>query len=155
MRLRLVVVTLVILALAAPVMVLADSKAEQEIRAVLDQSEQANLKGGTEAAATLDKLLTDDYMRINAYGTVLNKSDILNGFRTGKQTNQTYDNSDIKIRVYGNTAVATGILNQKSEGPISGPGAFRSRWTRVLVKRGGTWQVALYQNTKIAEAGKQ
>jgi hypothetical protein len=151
MKPRFVIVVLLILGLAVPVSMLAQqSKAEKEVRAVLDQITAANLKGGDEAAAAFDKLFADDYTRITSDGAVHNKADMLNGFRTGKTKIETLELSDIKIRIYGHTAVVTG--NTNSKGVLVGANIpQRTRFTRVLVKRGGTWESVLYQNTKIAE----
>ena len=151
MKPRLVIVMLLVLALAVPTLMLAqqNSKAEKEVRAVLEEIKQANLKGGDEAAAAGDKLFADDYVRITADGAVHNKADMLNGFRTGKTKIETLELSDIKIRIYGHTAVVTG--NTNSKGVLVGANIpQRTRFTRILVKRDGKWESVLYQNTRIA-----
>jgi hypothetical protein len=151
MKPRFVIVALVILALALPASMLAqqNSKEEKEVRAVLDQITAANLKGGDEAAAAFDKLFADDYTRITSDGAVHNKADMLNGFRTGKTKIETLELSDIKIRIYGHTAVVTG--NTNSKGVLVGANIpQRTRFTRILVKRDGKWESVLYQNTRIA-----
>jgi ketosteroid isomerase-like protein len=158
MKRSLAIVTLVILALAVPTLMLAqqNSKAEKEVRAVLDELTQANLKGGTEGAAIFDKYLAVDVTRIPANGAIYNKAEVLDDFRTGKQTVRTYDLSDVKIHIYGNTAVVTGILNNVGAGPLAGDSEMKSRqfrFTRVFVKRGGTWQNVLYQSTLIMGKG--
>jgi hypothetical protein len=155
MKPRLVIAMLLVFALAVPASMLAQqSKAEKEVRAVLDQITAANLKGGDEAAAAFDKLFADDYTRITSDGAVHNKADMLNGFRTGKTKIETMELSDIKIRIYGHTAVVTG--NTNSKGVLVGANIpQRTRFTRVLVKRGGTWESVLYQNTRIEQPAKQ
>jgi hypothetical protein len=155
MKPRLLIVMLLVFALAVPASMLAqqNSTAEKEVRAVLDQSDQANLKGGAEAAATFDKIIGDDYTRIPANGAALTKADIVNGFKTGKIKVQSLKNSDIKIHIYGHTAVVTGILTE--EAFLGAPVTGSSRWTRVLVKRNGVWQLVLFQNTNIAGSAKQ
>ena len=153
MKPRLVIIMPLVFALAVPTLMLAqqNSKAEKEVRAVLEEIKQANLKGGDEAAAAGDKLFADDYVRITADGAVHNKADMLNGFRTGTSKDEAYELSDIKIRIYGKTAVVTGIL--KSKGTLLGvsTSAAGSRFTRVLVKRGGKWESVVYQSTRVAE----
>jgi len=74
MKRRFVILTVVILALAVPASMLAqqNSKAEKEVRAVLEEQRQANLMGGAEAATAFDKLFADDYVRITADGAVHN-----------------------------------------------------------------------------------
>jgi hypothetical protein len=152
MKLRNAIVTLVILALAIPVQVLAQgSKAEQEVRVTLDQFTQINQKGGAEAATMMDKLLADDYTQVIGNGTVFTKAETVNGWRTGRFRAWVDDVSDVKVRIYGKTAVATGMF--KGRAPQGQP--MRSRFTRVLVKRGGNWQCVSMQYTTIAEPAKQ
>ena len=153
MKLRSVIVMLVILALAVPATMLAQqSKAEQEVQAALEQLRQANVKGGAEGAAIFDKYLGDDFVRILNRGTYT-KAETLDAIRTGKQHTESQGLSDVKIRIYGKTAVATGVLNAKSAGPLAANdtlAATQSRFTRVFVKRAGIWQCVLFQTTLIA-----
>ena len=148
-----VIVMLLVFALAVPAAMLAQgSKAEQGVQASLAQLRQANLKGGAEAVAILDKYLANDYVRVPFSGAVYTKPDILDAFRTGKQQAEALDLSEVKISVYGNTAVVTGVLNAKSAGPLDGSNTLESRQSRlarVFVKRGGIWQCVLYQSTLI------
>ena len=151
MKPRFVIVVFIILALAAPATMLAQGgKDEKEVRAAVEGFRQADLKGGAEAAAFAEKYLADEYMRITPDGRVFAKAEALDGVRTGKTRYQSVELSEIKIRVYGRTAVATGITRAKgmTMGVPTGPG---SRFTRVFVKRGGVWQTVLYQTTRIAQ----
>ena len=149
----LAIVTLAILALTVPVQMLAqqNNKAEKEIRAVIAQLSQANIKAGADAVVIFEKYLADDFVRIPPNGAVFTKSDVVNANRTAKSGLEAQDLSDIKIRIYGNTAVATGILNSKGRSPLGYGAVQQSRWTRVFVKRGGNWQCVLYQNTTIKQ----
>jgi hypothetical protein len=80
MKPRLVIVMLAVLALAVPVSMLAqqNSKAEKEVRAVVEELREANLKSGAEAAAIFDKYMADDGVRIPATGAIYTKADVLN-----------------------------------------------------------------------------
>ena len=140
------IVTLVVLALAASGVVLAQGgNAEQEIRAVFDQINDALLKGD---AAAWGKLAADDSTSIGADGKVLSKAELLDGFRTGKVKYESIDTSDIKIRVYGDTAVLTDTSSIKARrGDLDMSGQYRN--VRVFVKRSGKWQQVLAQRTKI------
>lgn len=150
MKPRFVIVVFLILVVAAPTQMLAQaSKAEKEVRAVIDQLQKANLKGGAEVVPIFDKNYTEDFVRIPSSGAIYTKAEILDGFRTGKIKVESSELSDLKIHIYGNTAVATGILRSKAtviDAAVTG----RNRWTRVFVKRGGSWKCVLYQNTRIA-----
>lgn len=58
--------------------------------------------------------------------------------------------SDIRVRVFGTTAVATAISNEKArfKGKEIAP---RFRRTTVWVKRGGRWQCVSFHASRIAE----
>ena len=161
MKPRFVIVMLVVLALAVPALMLAqDSKGEKEkqVLAAVEELRQANLKGGAEAATMLDKLLADDFMLITAPGKVFTKAETQNAWKTGAQHSTAYDLSDIKIRIYGRTAVVTGLLKSTSAGLLARSNTLQAgqvRWTRVFAERGGMWKCVLYQLTTIAEPVKQ
>jgi ketosteroid isomerase-like protein len=127
-----------------------NSKAEKEVRAVLDELTQANLKGGAEAATIMDKYLADDMVRIPSNGSIFTKADMVDGFKTGKIKVEQMDLSDVKIHMYGNTAVVTGVISAKST-VIDASYNNKNRFSRVFVKRGGVWQSVLYQNTPIKQ----
>jgi len=151
MKPRFVIVMLIVLALAVPATMLAQqSKAEKEVLAALEEFKQANLKGGAEGAAILEKLYADDYTRIMTDGAIYRKAQTLDSLRAGKTKYESFQYSDVKIRVYGNTAVVTAIVKTVGTtygGPTSPTGV---RWTQVLVKRGGKWQPVLLQTTRLA-----
>ena len=140
------IVTLVVLALATSGVMLAQGgNAEKEIRAVFDQIKDALLKGD---AAAWGKLAAEDSVSIGADGKVLSKAELLDGFRTGKVKYESIDTSDIKIRVYGDTAVLTDTASIKARrGDQVMSGQYRN--AHVFVKRGGKWQKVLLQRTKI------
>src|SRR2546425_2223267 len=98
------VVIVVVLAWAASSLLAQGGNAEQEIRAVFDQIKDALLKGDV---AAWGKLMADDYTSIGADGKVLSKAEVGDGIRTSKIKYESIDTSDVKIRVYGDTAVVT------------------------------------------------
>jgi ketosteroid isomerase-like protein len=154
MKSRSMIVTLLILALAVPATMLAQSskaEKEKEVRAVLNEIQKAVLKGGVEAAATLDKYNADDFTLIQGNGAVQTKAQNLEGYRSGKTGFQKMDLSDVKVRVYGNTAVVTGIERYIGEQAGVKSTDKPARFTRVLVKRDGTWKQVLKQSTNITQ----
>jgi hypothetical protein len=151
MKSRFVIAMLLVLALAVPVSMLAqqNSKAEQEVRAVVDELAQANLKGGAEAASIFDKYYEDNFVRILTDGKVQTKADALDDFRSERVKFESFSHSDVKIRLYGNMAVVTGVATKK-EIYMGAARNWPNRWSRVFVKRGGDWKCVLYQSTRIA-----
>ena len=99
--------------------------------------------------AALDKETSDDYTFINANGEMSDKAQMLNSFKTGQTKLTSNDLSDLRVRVYGNTAVVTGKADVKGTvrgQPAPGPILF----TRVYVKKYGRWQSVAFQQTKAA-----
>jgi len=152
MKRSLAIVTFVIFALALPASMLAqqNSKEEKEIRFAIEEFRQAQLKGGAEGAAILEKSFADDYTRIMTDGRIFNKTQTLDNFRAGKTKYESFEISDLKIRIYGNTAVA--IAFAKTTGTTYGVATSPTgvRLTQVLVKRNGKWQAVLTQTTRLA-----
>jgi hypothetical protein len=156
MKPRFMIVTLVIFALTVPVQMLAqqNSKAEKEVRSLVEEIRQANLKGGSEAVAFFDKYLADDVVRIPGAGLLNNKADILNGFKSGKLKVESMEYLDIKVKIYGKWAIVAAIESGKGT-YLGTPWTGTYRFSRVFVKRDGIWKTVLYQDTPIPGASKQ
>ena len=97
--------------------------------------------------AALDKMIAETYVFTDPGGRVSTKTDVLGGFRSGAIKIQSQEVRDVKVHVYGNTAVETGELTSKAmrDGQDTS-GTFR--FTRVWVNRSGTWQTVAFQETK-------
>jgi ketosteroid isomerase-like protein len=99
--------------------------------------------------AKLDKYTADDYVLINMNGRMTGKSEMIEGFKSGSSKLTSDDLSDLKVRVYGNTAVVTGKADIK--GTLGGTDATgQILYTRVYVKKDGRWQSVSLQQTRAA-----
>ena len=99
--------------------------------------------------ATLDKYTSDDYVLINMNGHMAGKSEMIEGFKSGASKLTSEELSDLKVRVYGNTAVVTGKADVK--GTLGGADATgQILFTRVYVKKDGRWQSTSLQQTRVA-----
>ena len=112
------------------------STPEQEIRALETQWNEARAHADV---ATLDRILVDDWTVTHANGTTDTKSKYLADLRSGaRKFSGAVAVSDFVVRVYGDTAVASGssdstvTLNGQSQGG-------KQHFTRVYVKRDGGW----------------
>ena len=125
-----------------------ENKSVEDIRAVLDQFVQVNLKGGTEAAKMEEILVADEFLRIPGDGALFTKKDIIDGFNSGKIKVDELVISNIKIQVFGESALVTGI--QASKSAVLGTSyEGKTRWARMFIKRDGRWQCVLFQSTKM------
>ena len=120
---------------------------EDEIKSLEKERAAAVIKADT---ATLEKLTADDYILINANGQMMDKQQTMEAIKTGQIKIASNDLSDLKVRVYGNTAVVTGKSTVKgtlSGTEVNGPILF----TRVYVKKNGHWQAVAFQQTRVSQ----
>jgi ketosteroid isomerase-like protein len=133
--------------LAASGLALAQvGNAEQEVRGTLKQMIDADLKGD---AAALDRTTTDDFIVTRDNGVVRTKAETLAGIKDGSTKFESINTSDIRVRIYGETAVVT--FHDAIKGSRAGKdmsGEFRE--VRVFVKRGDQWRAVLLQRTRIS-----
>ena len=86
----------------------ATSADDQKIVATLDIQYQAAVK--VNDAATMDRILADDFILVEGDGSVQNKSDLLNEAKSGRITYEHQDETEQTVRVWGDTAVVTAKL---------------------------------------------
>ena len=123
----------------------AQSTEEQLKKFETDRS-AAVVKGDV---ATVEKGTANDYTFVNVFGQTSDKAQLLNALKSGDLKLTSDEVSDLKVRVYGNTAVITGKGDIK--GTIGGKDASgQNVFTRVMVKKGGTWQTVALQQTRIS-----
>lgn len=140
--------TVAVLLLGSPLAIRADepSTAEREIRALEAAVSRAVVQADREF---FEKHLADDFTHTSHSGRFVNRVQWLEGIKPGRSLYKSYDVEDLVVRIYRDTAVATGRsaptgTNSRGE-PITG----KYRFTRVWVKREGKWQVVAFQGTRI------
>jgi ketosteroid isomerase-like protein len=98
----------------------------------------------------VDRLLADDYLGISANGTLDTKADELTRRRSGSLHITQLDLSDIKVRIYGDTAVVTSkadLVGKNGDRDISG----RYRYTRVYSNKDGQWRIVSFEASRISQ----
>jgi ketosteroid isomerase-like protein len=121
------------------------AKVEDEIKRIEKERAAAVTKGDVTA---LEKYTSDDYTFINRSGVLSDKARTMSGIKSGDIKITANDLSDLRVRVYGDTAVVTGRANTKGTmggKDISGPVLF----TRVYIKKDGRWQSVAFQQTPV------
>ena len=96
----------------------------------------------------IEHLLADDYLGISAYGTLETKADVLATRRAGDLKITQMDLSDVKIRIYGDTAVVTSkvdLRGKNGERDVTG----RYRYTRVYNNRDGQWKIVSFEASRM------
>jgi ketosteroid isomerase-like protein len=119
---------------------------EEELKKLETDRAAAVVKGDI---ATLEKQTSDDYTLINMNGQMSNKSQMVSAFQSGQSKLTSDELSDMKVRVYGNTAVITGTADVK--GTLGGKDATgQIMFTRVYVKKASQWQSVAFQQTRVS-----
>ena len=110
---------------------------EQVIRQLDYERIQAQI--GANAMA-LNGIYADDFIGIGPSGTVRTKPQVISDFTSGDLKFQSITTYDVRVRVYGNTAVETG--RSTMIGQDKGKAVPRdNRFTRVWIKRVGRWRL--------------
>jgi uncharacterized protein (TIGR02246 family) len=110
---------------------------EQTIRRLDDERIQAQIHAD---AATLDRIYADDFIGVGPSGTVRTKPQVLSDFTSGELKFQSITTDEVRIRIYGNTALETGRSTMIGED--KGKAVPRdNRFTRVWVKQHGRWRL--------------
>jgi ketosteroid isomerase-like protein len=102
---------------------------------------------------TASRLLADDYLGINPNGTLETKADALAQRRSGTVKISSIEPSSLKVRVYGDTAVVTSLVEvQGHDGDrdISG----RYHYTRVYSRRAGEWKIVSFEASRVQPGSK-
>lgn len=99
-------------------------------------------------AATLGRLVADDFFFTDEDGQVLNKAQYL--ARAAHTQIASYSFDDMKARLYGETGVVTSRIS--GNGSYGGKGTtFDVRYTDVFVKQDGHWWIVVSQDTRRAK----
>jgi ketosteroid isomerase-like protein len=94
--------------------------------------------------ATLDELLTDDFVGVGPRGFRLDKRSWLQRYESGDLVNDRFELSDLEIRHYGDSAVVDGLVAQETRyRGNANPGTFRC--TLVLSASEQGWRLTTAQ----------
>ena len=102
-------------------------------------------------AATLTRsivLWADDLVITVPDMPLMDKNEALAFVRSGKMKFRRYQTSDLRTRVYGDTAVVTGQLSRERDVATK---EFEDDWrfTKVYVRRKGRWQVVAWHGSHV------
>lgn len=98
----------------------------------------------------LEKVLADDLYYLHSTGVADTKKSYIESMSSGKQRYSKGQINDLKIRVYGTTAVINGDAN--FEFVTNGkPGKGHLKYTHVFVKNAKGWQLVSHQSLKVAD----
>jgi len=122
-------------------------KVEQELIKIENGWGEAVLK---KDIAFLDRILADDIVETDTDGNIYTKAQDLEEIKSGAYVMTSWAQDDIKVRIYGDTAVVTGRTTNKGQykgKDISG----QYRWTDTFIKRDGRWQCVATHSSRIPQ----
>ena len=129
-----------------------DSRVVQEFLVTEHAHDEARLK--TDFVA-LETLLAEEVTRTSPTGTLTHRTEWLEQMKsatrdTGHQKYFSIERTAQQVRLYGETAVVTGIVHMRGIhiGPTAKPDT--NRYLRVYVRRQGRWQLVAHQATRVA-----
>jgi uncharacterized protein (TIGR02246 family) len=120
-------------------------KAKQEILKVEDDMNQAIVRGDV---AMLERIFADDFTVTNPSGKIISRAQDLEEIKIGDNKLVQLNHDEIRVRVYGDTAVLSGRSRStlQYKGNISkGP----RRFTNVYVKEDGHWRIVDHHVTNV------
>jgi ketosteroid isomerase-like protein len=127
------------------------SDREREVALITKMEEDRVLAGVRKDVAAISAVTGEDYVQIDLDGNVRDKAAALRRIESMEIQLRSNSVDQMVVRIFGDTALVTarstpkGIIDGKDFPPI--------RYSRVYVKRGGHWQVVMFQMTRIAESG--
>lgn len=121
----------------------ADGEAEVEIRKMEDQWVQSR---AAKDPAMTESLLADDLLGAGPNGQALTKQQYIDLVRAGNFAAGKAEQSDRKVRLYGDTAISTGVVT--GVGP---KGTDKVRYLRVYVKSNNKWQLVALQGSRVVD----
>jgi ketosteroid isomerase-like protein len=138
----------VLLAAAAGLMAATpDAKTEKEIMATMEAYKQALIR---KDAAALSKVLSDDLVYTHSSNAHQDKAAVIESLK-GNSVTEDIDFKDLKVRVYGNTAVVVGDVDfHMNTGGVAS--VAKLNVLHVLVKGREGWQLVARQAVRYPEA---
>ena len=120
---------------------------EQQIIQLDSQRMQAMINADTDA---LKSILADDMTYVHTTTALDTKQSLLDALDSGRLNYTSMITDDVKVRVYGETAIVTGAakIQVTSQGR---PNSFGVRFTDVYTDRDGRWQMVAWQATRTPE----
>lgn len=98
----------------------------------------------------IGELVTDDWIIVDPNGEIVDRARFFEVIKSGALTHDMMESEDLRMRVYGSTAVVT--AKTSTRGKFAGQEfSTQERATDVFVKRDGRWQCVLTHLTRFGK----
>ena len=123
------------------------SDTEEELLRIEKEFAQAIVSNDLEG---IGRLVEDDWIIIDPNGDIVDRTRFFEGIKSDVLTHDMMESEDFRVRVYGDSAVVTGITRTK--GKFMGQEfSTHERASDVFVRREGRWQCVLTHLTRFTK----
>jgi ketosteroid isomerase-like protein len=122
------------------------SAASSAVGRLDEERTEAMVKGDL---AALERLLADDLTYAHSSTKVDTKAVFIENLRSGASKYRGFQREESNTRLFGDSAVNTGVATVSVENQGQAPATFKIRYTDVWVKRDGKWQMVAWQSTRL------
>ena len=144
----------VVITLAAPTLVLSENekkegkseRIEEKIMKIEHEWAEALAKADLK---TIDGICDAEWVFVDPEGTVVTKEQSDADMKSGTLKFESFKIEDLKVKVYGDTAIVWGLETEKSSYKGKDTSG-QYRFTDVFVKHHGKWQCVATQITRVA-----
>lgn len=96
----------------------------------------------TNDASRMGTYLADEWIVVGPDGQIIDRARFLGVIQSGTLVHEAMDSEDVRVRIYGTTAVVTALTSSKAK-YMNREFSTRERTTDVFVKRDGRWQCVI------------
>jgi ketosteroid isomerase-like protein len=124
---------------------MSTSEAEEELLKLEKEFAETIVKNDV---ARLGRLVADDWVIVDPNGEIVDRARFFEVIKSGSLTHETMESEDVRIRIYGDSAVITAVTRTK--GKFMGQEfSTQERATDVFVKRDGQWRCVITHLTRL------
>src|SRR5262249_42539546 len=129
----------IVLSLMAMIFGQHSNNAEAELVTLCKQFNQAMV---TNDATRIGTYLADEWIIVGPDGAIVDRARFLSLIQSGALVHEAMDSEDVRVRLYGTTAVVTTVTSSKAK-YMNREFSTQERATDVFVRRSGRWQCVL------------
>ncbi len=118
-------------------------------RAVLKLNQEYEEATARRDASVHERLFADDYTYTPGNGNFMGKAEHINFTKSGAMVVESFRSEDVRVRVYRDTAVVTGLWVTTGRRDAKEAKERRTRYILVYVRRAGRWQIVAEQRTGV------
>jgi ketosteroid isomerase-like protein len=126
-----------------------ESRRAEDERYIIESERQWAESVATGDASVVERILADDFIGVDPKGRLYDKAKMVSDTRDGAKYFLSNRANEIKVRFYGDTAVAQGseTWERRSGDPLRG----RWVWTDTWIRRNGKWQIVAAEDLTAPE----